>query len=332
MMNNFGVPMTDADINMTSNPAKVMLEQQLTTSGIENQWVGAVVGGAISAGGALIGGSRSARAAADQAEKQNEATIRRFEYDTAKYDMDKQQIRSNRNFAVQEILAKQRNENRVADFRDASAARQYDYNLAIRNQQQASNDAQYERSEDIYGTQMDLNARSAQTAYENEARSLEEIHTERAFNLQTAQLDALVQEGKLRARGVTGRTAMKGYQATAADYGRQVAQLDESFASAGRNTRAVMQEIATDKASADLAAYAQRMLDPGDLPMPLQPMDTPRAEFILPRALGEFDFGPEPVLGAMASPSAAANRVWGSTISGIAGSIGSITQSYLQNQ
>ena len=293
---------------------------------------GAIIGGAISAGGALIGGSRAASAAAEQAEKQNEATIRRFEYDTAKYDMDRQQIRANRSFAVNEILAKQRNENRVADFRDAQAAQQYDYNLAIRNSQQASSDAQYERSEEIYGTQMDLNARSAQTAYENEARSLEEIHTERAFNLQTAQLDALVQEGKLRARGVTGRTAMKGYQATAADYGRQVAQLDESFASAGRNTRAVMQEIATDKASADLAAYAQRMLDPGDLPMPLQPLATPRAEFVLPRALNEFDFGPEPVLGAMASPSAAANRVWGSTISGIAGSIGGITQSYIQNQ
>ena len=293
---------------------------------------GAIVGGAISVAGSLIGGSRAASAAAEQAEKQNEATIRRFEYDTAKYDMDRQQIRANRSFAVNEILAKQRNEGRVADFRDTQAAQQYDYNLAIRNSQQASNDAQYERSEDIYGTQMDLNARSAQTAYENEARSLEEIHTERAFNLQTAQLDALVQEGKLRARGVTGRTAMKGYQATAADYGRQVAQLDESFASAGRNTRAVMQEIATDKASADLAAYAQRMLDPGDLPMPLQPLATPRAEFVLPRALNEFDFGPEPVLGAMASPSAAANRVWGSTISGIAGSIGGITQSYIQNQ
>ena len=62
----------------------------------------AIVGGAISAAGSLYGGSRAASAARDQAEKQNEATIRRFEYDTAKYDMDKQQIRSNRNFAVQE--------------------------------------------------------------------------------------------------------------------------------------------------------------------------------------------------------------------------------------
>ena len=288
---------------------------------------GGLIGGGLSVAGSIIGGNRAANAAAQQAEMQNEATIRRYQYDTQKYDMDRQQIRANRNFAVQEILAKQRNENRVADFRDASALQQYNYNLAIRNSQQESNEAQYRRSEEIYGDQMDLNARSAQTAYENEARSLEEIHTERAFNLQTAQLDALVAEGKLRARGVTGRSAMKGYQVTAADFGRQAAMLDESFAAAGRNSRAVMQEIATDKASADLAAYAQRMLDPGDLPMPLQPIATPRAEFILPRALGEFDFGPEPVMGAMASPSAAANRVWGSTISGIAGTIGSITSS-----
>ena len=287
-----------------------------------------LIGTGVNVIGGIIGGNRAANAAAEQADRQNEATIRRYQYDTAKYDLDKQQIRANRNFAVQEILAKQRNENRVADYRDAQAAQQYNYNLAIRNSQQAANEAAFERSEEIYGEQLDLNARSAQTAYENEARSLEEIHTERVFNLQDAQLEALIKEGQLRARGVTGRSAMKGYQVTAADFGRQAAQLDEAFAAAGRNSRAVFQEIANDKASADLAAYAQRMLDPGDLPMPLKPLATPRAEFLLPRALGEFDFGPEPVIGAIASPSAAANRVWGSTISGIAGSIGGSLTSY----
>ena len=287
-----------------------------------------LVGTGVNVVGGLIGGNRAARAAADQADRENQATIRRYEYDIAKYDLDRQQIRANRNFAVQEILTKQRNEGKVADFRDASAAQQYNYNLSIRNQQQSSNEAQFERSEQIYGTQMDLNVKSAQTAAENEARSLEEIHTERAFDLQSARLEALVKEGQLRARGMSGRSAMKGYQVTAADYGRQAAQLDEAFSAAGRNSRAVLQEIATDKASADLAAYAQRMLDPGDLPMPLQPMATPRAEFVLPRALGEFDFGPEPVMGAISSPSAAASRVWGSTISGIAGSIGGSLTSY----
>mgnify|MGYP003327542819 CR=1 FL=1 len=116
---------------------------------------------------------------------------------------------------------------------------------------------------------------------------------------------------------------MKGYQVTAADFGRQVAQLNEAFSGAGRNTQAVLREIATDKASADLAAEAQRMLDPGVLPMPVQPLPTPRATWQLPRALGEYDFGPQPVAGAYVSPSAAANQVWGSVIPGIAGQAGS---------
>ena len=42
----------------------------------------------------------------------------------------------------------------------------------------------------------------------------------------------------------------------------------------------------------------------------------------MPRELLEADFGPRPIKGAMASASAASNRVWGSTITGIAGSLG----------
>ena len=98
--------------------------------------------------------------------------------------------------------------------------------------------------------------------------------------------------------------------------------LNESLASAGRNTASILQEITLDKNSADLAALAQKMLDPGDLPLPLKPFKTPVADFQYPREFTEADFGPKPVLGATASPSAAAGRVWGSAISGIAGSIG----------
>ena len=36
MMNDFGVPMTDADINMTANPAKAMMQQTMEVSGLEN--------------------------------------------------------------------------------------------------------------------------------------------------------------------------------------------------------------------------------------------------------------------------------------------------------
>ena len=324
MMNDFGVPMTDADINMTSNPAKAMLNQQMATTGMENQFWGAVVGGVISGGAALIGGSRAANAAADQAELQNQAAARRYEYDLKAWDMKKDQLINDRLFVMRDTAMKAKNENRRADYVDAMNANKYQYDLKIRNRQQQSNEDQFKRSEEIYASQTDLNAISAQTAYDDERRQLEEIHTEMAFDRQDAYLESLINEGKLRARGVTGRSAMKGYQATAADFGRQMSQLNEAFSGAGRNSRAAMAAIASDKMSADLAAYAQRMLDPGDLPMPLQPLPTFRTEFIMPRALGAFDFGPEPVMGATASPGAAASRVWGSTIASVGSSIGGI--------
>jgi len=284
---------------------------------------GAVIGGGISLVGGIIGGNKAANAAAAQAERQNEAAIRQYGYDVKKWELDKEMIKQNRNHAMEEIRVKALNENRVADYRDATNKAQYDYQLKIRNREQASNVAQFERSEAIYQEQLGLNERSELIARDNEYRQLEEIHTEQAFDKNAAFLDSLVAEGKLRARGVTGRSAMKGYQVTAADFGRQMAQLNEAFSSAGRNTRAVLEEIANDRASADLAANAQRMLDPGVLPKPLQPILTPRTEWVMPRALGEFDFGPKPVIGAMSDPSAAAGRVWGSTISSIAGSVGS---------
>jgi len=286
---------------------------------------GALVGGAMGAsvGGQIYGGQKASSAAREQAELNNEATERRYEYDIEKWELDKQAIVANRNFAIQEIAAKERNEGRTADYKDAMNALTYQRNLQIRNLEQASNEQQFQRSEEVYTSQLDLNALSAKSAYESETRQLEEIRTEQSFDAQEAYLNQLLVEGELRAKGVKGRSAVKGYQVTAADFGRQIAQLNEAFSSAGRNARAVFQEIATDKASADLAAYASRMLDPGVLPMPLQPLATPRAEFIYPRALGEYDFGPEPVRGAFASPNAAAQRVWGSTIAGIAGTVGS---------
>jgi len=286
-------------------------------------WIAPVVGGAMSIAGGIIGGNKASSAAAAQAEKQNEAAIRQYGYDLQLWDLNKEMIKANRNQAIEEIAARARNEGREVEYRDAMNKLNYEYQLQIRDRQQASNEAQYNRSENIYSSQLSLNQMSEQTARDNEYRQLEEIHTEQAFDRNQAHLDSLAMEGKLRARGVTGRSAMKGYQVTAADFGRQISQLNEAFSSAGRNTRAVLKEISTDRASADLAANAQRMLDPGILPQPIQPLATPRTEWVMPRALGEFDFGPKPVLGAMADPAAAAGRVWGSTISSIAGTLGS---------
>ena len=322
-MNDFGVPMTDADINMSSNPCESYVESTTGYNRCRDNFWGAVIGAGISVAGSIIGGNKAQKAARQQAEASNEATQRQYEYDIEKWELDKESIIANRDFAIKEIAAKERNEGRIADYTDAMNAQRYQRDLQIRNLEQKSNEDQYKRSEEVYTKQLYLNAASYQTAYESERRNLEEIHTEQSFDKQEALLEAMLKEGQLRARGMNGRSAAKGGQVNAADFGRQIAQLNEGFASAGRSSRAVFEELAQDKSSADLAAYSSRMLDPGLLPLPLQPLLTPRAEFIYPRELEDFDFGPQPVLGAIQSPSAAAGRVWGSTISGIAGSVGS---------
>ena len=97
----------------------------------------------------------------------------------------------------------------------------------------------------------------------------------------------------------------------AAKFLRNEAMINESLESAGRNARNVIKDISRDKEAANLAAWAKKMLEPGVLPDVIKPIDTPIAEFQEPREVQEFDYGPEPVLGAMASPSAAASQVWG---------------------
>ena len=42
----------------------------------------------------------------------------------------------------------------------------------------------------------------------------------------------------------------------------------------------------------------------------------------MPRALGQFDFGPKPIMGLMQDPNAAASAVWGNTIASIGGQVG----------
>ena len=61
------------------------------------------------------------------------------------------------------------------------------------------------------------------------------------------------------------------------------------------------------------------MLDPGTLPMPITPLPTPVSNIVMPRALGEYDFGPEPVMGAMAT--AQTGQVWGTAISNVAAQV-----------
>ena len=281
------------------------------------------VGMAANVGMSIWGGNKAANAAAEQAEAQNRATHARYQYDLNMWDMKKSQLQAERQESVDRIMAEARNEGKIRAYKDAAAEDQYQYALKIRDAQQASNEAAYQRSSNIYYDTTDLNQLSAKAGMDSEIIKLQEEWDGQAFDRNEAYLEAIEMEGKLRAQGASGRSASKAVQSNMADYGRQMEMLNASLDSTGRNTRAVLEEIIRDKTSADLVAYASKMLDPGVLPMPLKQQPIPVAEYTLPRALQEYDFGPQPVMGAMASPSAAANAVWGQTITSIGGSIGS---------
>ena len=286
------------------------------------------IGAGVSAVGGIIGGRKAASAAADQAEQQAIATQARHQYDLDMWDMKKKQLQAERSEAVDRLMTEARNEGKIRAYKDVANQERYDYDLKIRNAQQAGNEAAYERSEDIYRSQTSLNDVAAKASMDSEIVKLEEGYNERAFDRQESYLDMLEAEGRLRARASSGRSAVKGMQATMGDWGRQMAMLNETAVSADRNLHSVLQNIIRDKSSADLTAYASRMLEPGELPMPLKQRPIPIAEYNLPRVLVESDFGPQPVRGFMASPGAAADMVWGNTITSVAGAVGGAMMTY----
>ena len=287
-----------------------------------------IIGAAVSTVGSIIGGNKAASAARDQANLQNDATQRQLEYDTEAWEMKKDQLLAQRDYLVQEIELKAEQEGKLAAFRDATNLRQYNYDLQIRNRQQASNEAQFARSNQIYADQLTLNEQAHVRGREQELAKLAEIEQEAAYDANEAYIESLMAEGAVRARGVTGRTADKLAATTALQYGSKIAMLNAQMVNAAANTDFALDSIGRDRTAADLRAYAAKMLDPGILPMPIEPLPTPQATFMYPRVYQDYDFGPRPVLGAMASPGAAASGVWGSTISSIAGSIGGAFNSY----
>ena len=316
-MNDFGVPMNDAEMNM--QPVKPH-EKLMAESGTEMSWVGAAIG----VGMSIIGGNKQKKEARKAAKAQNKANERQYQYDLELHSMNKERLIAEREEAIKAIEVKAKNEGKLKDFKEARELQKYNYDLKIRDSEQLSLNQQYIRSNQIYNTQSSLNDIAEKHATENELRKYQEIKTEAAFDIQDKRLERLKAEGALRARGVTGRSARKAAQVTGSEFGRMVAQVNEATAAAGRNSKAVLQEIASDKISADMSAMAARMLAPGELPDPIKPMEIPMAEFVYPRELTDYDFGPKPVKGARVSVSGAGAKAWGAATAGIAGQVGSL--------
>ena len=281
----------------------------------------------IGAGVALYGAKKSSDAAKDAQQSRNDATNAQYKYDTEAWQMQKDAAIAKRDYAVREVEMKAEAEGRLAAYKDATAARQYNYNLQIRNSQQDANDRMFQKSEDIYSFQTSLNAMNEKAARMDERRQLKEIEAENRYEKNEVFLDALLAEGAIRARGVTGRSADKARSVSTLKAGVALTQLSDSLENATVASNSAIRAIGRERSIADLNAYASKMLDPGELPMPIAPLATPQAQFMYPRVFQDYDFGPQPIQGAMISPSAAAAQVWGTSIGSLAGAASQITAS-----
>ena len=286
--------------------------------------VSAIVGGVLG----ILGGRQQAKAAAAAQKAQNEAAEKQYEYNVQRWEMDKQKMLADREYKVQEIEERARQENQLADFKDASNARQYNAQLQIRNSQQDTNERMFAKSNAIYQDQLGLNLLQEKNARQEELQQLKEIQSEKRYERNSAYIEGLVAEGEIRARGQTGRSVQKARSVETLKTARALTLLNLSLDNATAASQNAIKNIRADRKLADLNAFASKMLDPGELPMPLEPLATPRATFLYPRVYEDYDFGPRPVKGAQISPSSAATQAWGTTITSLAGQASQIIKGF----
>ena len=285
--------------------------------------VGAAVG--------IYGANKQANAAKSAQKERNNATEAQYEYDKEKWEMEKQHMLAKRDYKVKEIEEKARQEGQLAAYKDASNARQYNYQLQIRNRQQDTNERMFAKSDEIYRYQLGMNAMEARAARMDERRQLQEIQAEKRYEKNEAYIDGVLAEGAIRARGIEGRSVDKARSVATMKAATSLTLLDLSLQNATTASQSAIESIKRDRRVADLNAYASKMLDPGVLPMPIEPLATPMATFMYPRVYEDYDFGPEPVRGAMISPNSAAAQVWGSSISSLAGAASDIVKGFTPN-
>ena len=285
---------------------------------------GPIIGGAIG----LFGAHKSSQAAKSAANTQNEATESQYQYDMQAWEMQKQAAIADREFAVKEIQQKAQQEGQIAAYKDATNLRTYNYNLQIRNMEQDTNERMYEKSDNVYLGQTTMNRLEEQASLNDEQRKLKEIRAEKLYEENDEYLDYLIAEGEIRSRGQTGRSVEKARSTKILEFGTKLNLLDLALSNATAESDSALDSIRRGRVVSDLNAYASKMLDPGILPTPVQPLPTPQAQYQYPRVFQDYDFGPQPIRGAMASPSAAATRVWGTSLMSLASTATNIINAF----
>jgi len=309
-MNDFGVPMSDAEMSMQAPGAIKPHEQMMATSGTEMQWGWA----AASFGLNLLGGI-SSRNKAKKAKNAEEAFLQKKyeEYDLPMWNMNKDKLVAQRDEIIRSIELAQRNEKKRAEFQDKNNLRNYQHSLKIR-EMKYENDVMLKRRSDFFTD------KAIQSGIAQQQQEEFQTHQQYAFENEENIVASIIAKGEAAVKSQSGKSSVKALQSMIADEGRQMAIMTENIINARKDGRARLNDFLIQQ-------EAGRMLEPSKGIAPLKPLETPLSEYELPRALEEFDFGPQPIqgvstqqvpsmLGVMASAASAGVSAFANNYSG----------------
>ena len=237
-----------------------------------------------------MGTSRSNRQARKAVEQQ-------YADDLESYEMGTERIKADHQYLIDKIFSEERNFDRNRAHQDQLAFNNYVDQLKINKYQDALDARDYNVSEQLYAGSLALNASEKQLADEAARGKLREAYMSAAFDNEDAIIESLQQSGSALARGITGRSGAKAQQSILAEFGRDQSVLAASLMSAESALQSELRDIDQQYRAANFAAESNRKLPPVARLDPTVPLKTPDMEFLLPRELQEFDFGPEPIKG-----------------------------------
>ena len=261
-------------------PGNHILDRIQQESGVEMQWGWA----AASFGLSLVSGL-SARSKAKKAKNAEEAFLQKKyeEYDLPMWNMNKDKLIAQRDEIIRSIELAQRNEQKRADFQDANNLRNYQHSLKIR-EMKYQNDVMLKQRSDFFTD------KSIDSAISQNKQKEFETHQQYAFENEENIVASIIAKGEAAVKSQSGKSSAKALQSMIADEGRQMAIMTENIINARKDGRARLNDFLIQQ-------EAGRMLTPSRGIAPLKPMATPISEYELPRALEEFDFGPQPIKG-----------------------------------
>ena len=227
----------------------------------------------------------SSRSSAKKARNAEEAFLQKKyeEYDLPMWEMNKEKLIAQRDEIIRQIELQQRNEKRRAEFQDKNNLRNYNHELKIR-------EVAYQGQVELKKRSDFFTNKSQQSAIQQHQQEQFQTRQQYAFENEENIVDSIIQKGELAATSQSGKSAVREIQSEMADKGRQVAIMTENMINARTDGRMRLNDFL-------IQTEAQRMIEPSRGVAPLKPLPTPVTEYQLPRALEEFDFGPQPIPG-----------------------------------